>query len=278
MQQPSLGKALYELRVQQGITQLELRERSHVSVRTIQRIEGGTVTPRMVTVKILLQALGEDAEAWLTQQQTSRNSYSIPRIPNPLLKDASDLECTNALSIAWVAGIIYLLMVMLEMALGLIEEVQISSKGLAVLLVIVKMTAAGSFFVFTRGLLAMALLFENQLLKTATYISMLFTCSLYLIEASSILYRLDPFASDTIRSIAVVPMGVVSIVLGMGLLRLQDGMGRVARVAGRLEIVFGISYFSLIFVLVGMIVLPALLIVEVVLLSKADHLAKNGQL
>ncbi|MCB0494361.1 MAG: helix-turn-helix domain-containing protein, partial [Cyclobacteriaceae bacterium] len=68
MQQPELGIQLTALRKGKNLTQEELVEKSHVSVRTIQRIEAGEVLPRMSTVKILLEALGEDYESFLTKQ------------------------------------------------------------------------------------------------------------------------------------------------------------------------------------------------------------------
>lgn len=58
MQQPELGRQLTALRKEKSLTQEELAEKSHVSVRTIQRIEAGEVMPRTITVKILLEALG----------------------------------------------------------------------------------------------------------------------------------------------------------------------------------------------------------------------------
>ena len=81
-----------------------------------------------------------------------------------------------------------------------------------------------------------------------------------------------------VRTLAVAPLGVISIFLGIGLLRLQDGMGRIAKVAGRLELVFGISYASLILAFVGVLLLIPLLVVEIVLLSKADQLVREGKI
>jgi predicted transcriptional regulator len=55
MQQREPGRRLTALR--KNLTQEELVEKSHVSLRTIQRIEAGEVLPRMSTVKILLGVL-----------------------------------------------------------------------------------------------------------------------------------------------------------------------------------------------------------------------------
>ncbi len=57
MKQPDLGKKIAELRKAKGLTQEELVEKCNLSVRTIQRIESGEVTPRSYTVRIIFTAL-----------------------------------------------------------------------------------------------------------------------------------------------------------------------------------------------------------------------------
>lgn len=49
MRQPELGKKILELRKEKGLTQEELVEKRNISVRTLQRIETGEVTPRVFT-------------------------------------------------------------------------------------------------------------------------------------------------------------------------------------------------------------------------------------
>jgi transcriptional regulator with XRE-family HTH domain len=57
MKQPELGKKIIELRKAKGLTQEELVEKCNLSVRTLQRIESGEVTPRSYTTKIIFAAL-----------------------------------------------------------------------------------------------------------------------------------------------------------------------------------------------------------------------------
>jgi transcriptional regulator with XRE-family HTH domain len=59
IQQPELGKKVLDLRKAKGITQEELVEKCNLSVRTLQRIESGEVSPRPITVKLIFEALGE---------------------------------------------------------------------------------------------------------------------------------------------------------------------------------------------------------------------------
>lgn len=57
MNQPDLGKKIAELRKAKGFTQEELVEKCNLSVRTLQRIESGEVSPRSYTIKVIFAAL-----------------------------------------------------------------------------------------------------------------------------------------------------------------------------------------------------------------------------
>lgn len=60
MKQPELGKMIVQLRKSRGFTQEELVEKCNLSVRTLQRIESGEVTPRNYTLKLIFSALEYD--------------------------------------------------------------------------------------------------------------------------------------------------------------------------------------------------------------------------
>ena len=280
IEQPNLGSKLLTLRTEKGMTQQELREKCHVSVRTIQRIESGAVTPRASTVKILLEALGEDPNDWFGSGNVIvENRFSIKTLKNMLLVNTSEIEQKNALTPAWIAGIIYLLIGIIEIGVNIHIESQGISTPLLAVSILVRVITIVSFFLFTRGFLALAILFENQLLRIASYISIAAITMIYCAEIVVIILTPDYLdVIDTMGALSVIPFGAIGIIFGMGLLRLQDGMGRIAKVAGRLEIAYGIAYMTLIFSFIGLVLLPAVLIVEVVLLSKADQLAREGQL
>ncbi|MFZ4741580.1 MAG: helix-turn-helix domain-containing protein [Bacteroidales bacterium] len=57
MRQPELGKKISELRLAKGLTQNELAEKCKISLRTIQRIESFSVTPRSYTIKTIFLSL-----------------------------------------------------------------------------------------------------------------------------------------------------------------------------------------------------------------------------
>ncbi len=60
MEKLDFGSKLIEVRKAKGLTQEEVAEKCKITVRTIQRIESGIVTPRAYTIKIISDALGFD--------------------------------------------------------------------------------------------------------------------------------------------------------------------------------------------------------------------------
>lgn len=54
------GKLIKELRIEKGMTQEELADKTEVSTRTIQRIENGQVDPRSYTLQMIAKALEVD--------------------------------------------------------------------------------------------------------------------------------------------------------------------------------------------------------------------------
>lgn len=266
--QPELGQKLLALRKEKGITQQELRERCHVSVRTIQRIESGAVIPRVSTIRILAAALDDSDAAWLRSDSGGFSPGSI------FLYKSSEKTIMKALLPGAIAGIVLVLMNMIDLGIDLyIEETDAS---IVATVVTVKVLLLLSFFFFTRGFLALALLFENQLLKVGSYLYII-VVSFGLLAEIIILSFFPTYESvlGGVNFVSLIGIGAIAVIFGMGLLRLQDSMGRISKVAGRMEIVYGISFLSLIFSFVGVLLLYPLLIIEIVLLFKADNIIRN---
>jgi transcriptional regulator with XRE-family HTH domain len=58
MDQVPLGKQISAARKQQGLTQAALADKCNLDIRTIQRIESGSVTPRFYTIRLIKEVLG----------------------------------------------------------------------------------------------------------------------------------------------------------------------------------------------------------------------------
>jgi transcriptional regulator with XRE-family HTH domain len=269
MQQPELGRALTALRKEKNLTQEELVEKSHVSVRTIQRIEAGEVMPRVSTVKILWNALGENYDSFSTKTQNTVATKN--ETPNGNSK--------NTLLIAVFAGAIYLVV---EIMLGALDIAWFLQEGdwqwwtnMAYIALTVMMVV--TYFLFIRGFLVLAQVFENGLLKIGGYLLIAGAVGLAILDISSL-------ATDDVESLwipysaACVSLGAMSIIFGVALIRLQDGMGELSRFAGLLEIVVGCAMITVVLFFIGFVVMVPAVIVEILLLYRGyEYLSKSKQ-
>ena len=71
MEKLGFGKRLVDFRKAAGLTQSEVAEKCNVTLRTIQRIESGSVKPRAFTIKTISEALGFDFYS------TSNTGYDV---------------------------------------------------------------------------------------------------------------------------------------------------------------------------------------------------------
>lgn len=259
MQQPELGQRLTALRKNKNLTQEQLVEKSHVSVRTIQRIEAGEVLPRMSTVIILLEALGESYESFST------NPTQVMEAEKTILPNAN----RNVVLVAALAGAVYLVS---QIILGAMDIAWLAGDhdwefrtnamytGLTVVMVV-------SYVLFARGFIALSNVFENTLLKVVAYMLMVATAGLGILDVTS-LSAVDIEDLWLPYGAAAVIFGTLSIVFGVALIRLQDGMGELSRIAGILEIIFGCLLITVVlFFIAHVIMIPAVL-VEILVLSR----------
>lgn len=266
MQQPELGRRLTALRKEKNLTQEDLVEKSHVSVRTIQRIEAGEVLPRMVTVKILLEALGESYESFSTKLTQVMGAH----------KSTLPTTNRNTLLIAVLAGAVYLVS---EIILGTMDIAWITDdrdwgfrmNGIYTSLTIVMVI---SFALFARGFIVLSSVFENTLLKVAAYLLAIATVGKGILDVSSLSVENIESVWIPYAGLAVL-MGALGIVFGVALLRLQDGMGELSRIAGILEIVMGCLLITVVlFFITYVILIPAIVIEILVLYRGYEYLSR----
>jgi len=267
MLQPELGSRLTALRKEKGLTQEELVEKSHVSVRTIQRIEAGEVQPRAITIRILLEALGESYETFATQFTHDMETNNI----------ASPTPYRNTLLTAALAGAIYLVT---EIVLGAMDIAWMTDGrnwayhttsiyiGLTTVMVI-------SFALFARGFVALAFIFENTLLKVAAYLLLAAVLAHGVLDISTLSVESFEQAWMPYAVLSVIT-GTIGIVFGIALLRLQDSMGELSKVAGILEIIMGVLLVTVVlFFLSYIILIPATVLEVLVLYRGYEYLSKT---
>lgn len=264
MQQPDLGKRLTALRKEKNLTQEELVEISHVSVRTIQRIEAGEVVPRISTVKILLKALGQSPEQFFNSKED-------------LMQDQPTLHLkSNPLLLSVVAGAIYLT---LEIILSVMDVAWLTKTAdwepwINFIYIGLTLAMMMAYALFIGGFIKLSTVFENGLLKVGSYLMLM------AIVATGMLDIFTLWADDTERlglsyMTASVVVGSLSLIFGIGLIRLQDGMGELSRIAGILEIIIGCSLITVLLFFIGYVVMIPAVIIEILVLYRGyEYLSK----
>jgi hypothetical protein len=139
--------------------------------------------------------------------------------------------------------------------------------GLTVVMVI-------SFVLFARGFVVLSTVFENSLLKVAAYMLMVVTFGKGIFDVSSLAAEDVESVWIPYAAIAVV-MGALGIVFGVALLRLQDSMGELSRMAGILEIVMGCMLITVVLFFISYVVLIPAVVIEILVLYRGyEYLSK----
>lgn len=266
MQQPELGKQLTALRKERNLTQEELVEKSHVSVRTIQRIEAGEVMPRVSTIRILLNALGENYESFLIKQNQVMETKS----------NNSAMANRNKLLVAVLAGALYLVAEIFSSMLDILwmEEGRDWGFRLNLIYITIITVSVISFIFFARGFIILSNIFENKLLKIAAYMLIAGIAGNSVLDISTLSAK--DFDSIWIPyAIAAVLLGAISIVFGVALMQLQDGMGELSRIAGILEIVAGCMLVTVVLFFLSYLLLIPITVLEIIVLYRGyEYLSK----
>lgn len=229
MKQPELGRKISELRKSKGLTQEELVELCNISVRTIQRIETGEVTPRSYTIKTILSALGCDLS-----DLEENSSYSENLI--------------RSLNIAWILGIAYLILGLLE---GPLDMIRISRETAETVgygffpvtdysqsfYVVVKILVLLTYMFFLRGFVSIGAIANYSLLRTTA--SMLICFMVFSIGYDILSLFYTPVDRMLVLPGVSVFFGVLGIMFGIALIKLQSSLGAVCAIAGALEIIAG---------------------------------------
>jgi len=182
----------------------------------------------------------------------------------------------NTLLIAALAGAVYLVA---EIILGGMDIAWINSNGgwdfkVNALYISLTVVTVISFTLFARGFIALSTVFENKLLKIVSYALIIAVTGMGVLDISTLSTE-DPESLLLTYAIPWVLMGALSIAFGISLIRLQDGMGELARIAGILEIVMGCMMVTVVlFFLTYVILVPATVVEIFVLYRGYEYLSR----
>ena len=276
MKQPELGKKISELRKEKGLTQEELVDKCNISVRTLQRIESGEVTPRTYTVKTILAALEYDLSKIADNDDNADRNFfewirDILLIEIDPEKPASFI--IKQLNIAWLFGLIYFILGFLE---GAAEYYRIKEDQMIFSIpfyICLKISVLLAFFFFQRGFIIVGHLFKNYLLKIMSFVLIFGTFLVITYDIASLFSK--SIEREFILGAEALTFGGIGILFGVSLIKLQKSFGQVTVIAGIFEIFAACFFLTVIFAFVGEIILIPAELLEIVILYKAVEIIKS---
>ncbi len=263
MRQPELGKKITSLRNEKGLTQEELVEKCNISVRTIQRIEAGEVTPRSYTVKTILAALDYNLEKIKEDFSAKDNAHF-------------DLPANAYKKVSWAfyVGILYFLIGFVEFYLdadlAFTETLSISSS----FYISVKLISLVSMLFFYNGFAVSGAIFNNYLLQTSSILLMI----VFGISVGYDIYCLySPNESEEYFAIIFsIVTGCAMLLNGIGILRLKKYLGtNLTAVTAILVIFTGITLITVFLFILGLFALIPVTILQLILLYRIREFITN---
>ncbi|AXT57602.1 XRE family transcriptional regulator [Aquimarina sp. AD1] len=274
MEQPALGIKISELRKSKGLTQEELVEQCNISVRTIQRIEAGEVTPRSYTIKTILSALDYDLEKIQTE-----NSKVAKEFKKLFLLDIDDSKeasfLTRQLTISWISGIVYFILGFGEFALDYSRHFGSEMLVSTALYSVLKLVILVAIILFMRGFILSGKIFKNYLLRITAFIFTCMTIIFYTYDLISL--HIGELDFTYIIGAQAVTFGVIGILLGISVIRLQNALGMLAKTTGIFEIIAYGCMATVILGFLGYFLLTPTIILEIILLYRISEMLKAKQ-
>jgi transcriptional regulator with XRE-family HTH domain len=272
MKQPLLGKKITELRKQRGLTQEELVERCNVTVRTIQRIESGETTPRIYTIKTILNALGLDYE------KVFEREYNEGKFDKILRFFPSNLN--EVLNVSFIAGIVYFVLGFVEMGYYATSFFDLDSQtnwsNLPIknygsdsgngIYIFIKIISIISFSLLMRGFVLVGSYYKNYLVELMAFVMIIMHIIFEISDIVSI--NFENSLVEFIMISKAVTFGVIMIFFGVGLYRLKSHLGNLPKITGILEIITGVCFATVFLSVFGLIFLTPLELLELLLLYK----------
>jgi hypothetical protein len=168
---------------------------------------------------------------------------------------------------AGVAGILSLIFAVPVIIFEILKSLNNFGSGLASLYIFTLLASLILYIIFIYGFKLVAEKYQNNLLKTSSYILIISAVVYY---GYLVLTLISPNLDNMlIQILAVVIFGGVSISFGIALLKLKPQFGSLATGAGVLEIITGASLLSVILSIIGFLLLIPLYILTSMILFRA---------
>ena len=174
----------------------------------------------------------------------------------------------NQLNVALISGIVYFFMGIPETVVDFIRKDGFIPQSAIPTVTTVYFVGLVSAIFFLWGFVVLGQKHENSMLWLSAILLIFSTVFFTGYDMASLHY--DAVERGAILILDAIFSGTLSILFGVGLLRLKQEYGAVAQVSGILEIVAGISLVLVLTFLIGLIVLIPATLFEILLIYKAS--------
>ena len=269
MKQPQLGLKIAELRKAKGITQDELSFKCNINVRTIQRIETGTVSPRSFTLNLIFLCLNFKIEEKPISNKIIASIYEyFNQIINGNFQNIPLQKLANSfIKKAWIAGVICFLLGFAVAGMDFLrskESLFITGKFFYIALKLI-ITISSAYYL--GGFVVIGSKLKNHVLVISSLITFFAIVLFSFYDIISLFY--NSIEKQTIDGGKSMTFGIIKIVFGIGLLRLTKYYGKSASWAGIFDIIEGCFFLTIILWFVGSIWSIPAEIFQIIILYKA---------
>ena len=177
------------------------------------------------------------------------------------------MSMNKTIKYAGVAGIFSLIFAVPVIFFEILKSLNKLDGGLVSVYIFVLLISLILYIVFIHGFKLVAEKYQNNLLRTSSYILIISAIVYY---GYLVLTLISPNLDNIIIQILVVVIfGAASIPFGIALLKLKPQFGSLATGAGVIEIITGVSLLSVILSIVGILLLIPLYILTSMILFRA---------
>ena len=188
-------------------------------------------------------------------------------------KEASFLN--RQLTISWISGIIYFILGFVEFAFDYARYFDNSMIVSNAIYSILKLTVLTSFILFMRGFILSGKIFKNYLLRIIAFILTIMTIIFYSYDIISI--YLGEFDTMYIVGAHSVSIGIIGVLFGISVIRLQNALGMLAKTTGIFEIIAYGCMATVLLGILGYFLLTPTIILEIILLYRISEMIKAKQ-
>jgi len=175
---------------------------------------------------------------------------------------------SKTLQYAGIAGIFCLLYSVLLIIFEILKRTNKVNSSFISLYIIAGLLSWGLYIIFNYGFILIGERYQNNLLRFASYF-LIFFGSIF--NGYGVLALIYPNLENMfVQIVIIVITGAINIPFGIGLIKLQPQFGSIAKAAGVIEIISGVSLITFILSFIGILLsIPSAILLFIILFRAA---------